>query len=99
MRFLKPRHDIRQCRARAVLARLRWRADMDEARELFVGLQSQPIEHVAVEREPARQPACALAERGGRGSAGRRCARCPARGPPPIIPAPKAAPWDAVLSG
>ena len=60
----KPRHDIRQRRARAVFARLRRRADMDEAGELFVRLQSQPVEHVAVEREPAGQPARAIAERG-----------------------------------
>src|SRR6266705_2545086 len=35
---LKPRDDIRQRRARAVFARLRWRADVNEAREFFVRL-------------------------------------------------------------
>src|SRR5216683_267441 len=64
---LKPRHDIRKRRARAVFARLRWRADVNEAREFFVRLQSQSIEHVAIERKPARQPARAVAERGRRG--------------------------------
>src|SRR5712675_2056048 len=64
---LKPRDDIRQRRARAVFARLRWRADVNEAREFFLRLQSQSIEHVAIEREPARQPARAIAERGRRG--------------------------------
>src|SRR6266567_4798214 len=63
----KPRDDIRQRRARAVFARLRWRADVNEAREFFVRLQSQSIEHVAIEREPARQPARAIAPPGRRG--------------------------------
>ncbi len=40
---------------------------MDEAGELFIRLQSQPVEHVAVEREPAGQPVGAIAERSGGG--------------------------------
>ena len=63
----KPRHDIRQRRARAVFARLGRRADMDQAGELFVRLQSEPVEHVAIEDEPAGQPAGAVTERGRRG--------------------------------
>ena len=63
----KPRHDIRKRRPRAVFACFRRRADMDEAGQLFVRLQSQSVEHVAVEREPAGQPARAVAERGRRG--------------------------------
>ena len=66
-RRLKPRHDVGQRRARAVLARLRRRADIDQAGELFVRLQSEPVQHVAVEREPAGQPARAVTERGRRG--------------------------------
>ena len=54
----KPRHDIGQRRARAIFGRLRRRADMDEAGELFVRLQSEPVEHVAVERN---QPVSQLA--------------------------------------
>ena len=63
----EPRHDIRQRRPRPVLARLRGRADMDEAGELFVRLEAKSVEHVAVEREPAGQPVGAVAERGRRG--------------------------------
>src|SRR6185436_9092998 len=63
----KPRHDIRQRRARAILGGLCRRADMDEAGEFLVRLQAKPVEHVAVEREPAGEPVGAIAERGGGG--------------------------------
>src|SRR6202022_3520833 len=39
---------------------------MDEAGELLVRLQSEPVEDVTVERKPPRQPARAVAEGGGR---------------------------------
>ena len=42
--FLKPRHDIRQRRARAVFGRLRRRADVDEAGEFFIRFQAEPVE-------------------------------------------------------
>src|SRR5205823_917745 len=60
---LKSRDDVGKRRARAVFAGLRRRADMDKAGKLFLRPQSQPVEHVAVEREPAGQPARAIAER------------------------------------
>src|SRR5713226_10296735 len=64
--YLEPRHDIRERRTRAVFARLRGRADMDQADELFVRLQSQPVEDVAIEHEPAGHRARAVTERGRR---------------------------------
>jgi diguanylate cyclase (GGDEF)-like protein len=60
----EPCHDVRQHRPRAILVRLGRCADMDEAGELLVGLQTQAIKHIAVEGEPAGQPARAIAERG-----------------------------------
>jgi hypothetical protein len=64
---LKPRHDVRQRRARAVFIRLGRRAYMVEAGELFVRLHAESAEHIAVEREPAGEPVGAVAERGGGG--------------------------------
>src|SRR3954463_3357149 len=52
----KPRDDLGQRRAGAILGRLCRRADMDEAGEFFICLQSEPVEHVAVERKPAGPP-------------------------------------------
>src|SRR5258706_1594956 len=40
---------------------------MNEAREFFVGFQSKPLERVAIDGDPAAQPARAVAERGRRG--------------------------------
>src|SRR5215470_16661834 len=62
----KTRHNLRERRARAILAGLGRSSNMDEAGELFVRLQSEPIENVAIERKPACQPTGAVAERGGR---------------------------------
>src|SRR4030095_7514460 len=59
--------DVRERRPRAVFARLGGGADMDEAGELFIRLQSKSVQHVAVKGEPAGQPARAVAERGRRG--------------------------------
>src|SRR6516165_3986170 len=64
--LLKTRHNLRQRRARAILARPGGSSNMDEAGELFVRLQSKPIENVAIERKPACQPTGAVTERGGR---------------------------------
>src|SRR5215831_4728757 len=64
---LEPRDDVGDRRAWAVLARLCRRADVDQAGELFVPFQSEAIEHVAVEGEPAGQPACTIAKGGRRG--------------------------------